>query len=149
MYEPNYNQSSSGSPIQSGVSPFKPEYDEYISENPGRGSLKVQISAAFEAFPVAGVEVDVAVYSDGVRYSLYHDVTDSSGIVDNMILPAKSKDLMLAPERSDADEAHYLISLYHPDFQTVLDKRITVYDRIETILPVTLTPIAKQRSEGM
>ena len=75
MYEPNYNQSSSGSPIQPGVSPFKPEYDEY--------------------------------------------------------------------------EAHYLISLYHPDFQAVLDKRITVYDRIETILPMTLTPIAKQRSEGM
>ena len=143
MYEPNYNQNSSGSPVEPGVSPFKPEYDAYISENPGRGSLKVQISAAFEAFPVAGVEVDVAVYSDGVRYSLYHDVTDSSGIVDNMVLPTRATDTLLNPKTSAADEAQYLVSLFHPSFRSVIDKVVTVYDRIETILPMSLTPVTE------
>lgn len=133
--------------VQTGQSPFKPEYETYIDSHPGRGTLKVQISAAMEAFPVPDVEVDVAVIWDGVRYSLYHDRTDASGIVDNMVLPANPRDLVLAPERSDADEAKYLVTLLHPDFQAVIDKVITVYDRIETILPLTLDPVANRRTE--
>ena len=34
----------------SGETPFKPEYDEFINEYRGRGSLKVQTSVAKEAF---------------------------------------------------------------------------------------------------
>ena len=33
--------SNSSTQRVSGESPFKPEYDDYVSENPGRGSLKV------------------------------------------------------------------------------------------------------------
>ena len=94
---------------QSGVSPFVPEYQDYISSYPGRGTLKVQISAAYETFPVNGVEVDVSVIHNGVRYLLYSDITNSSGIVDNMVLPTRAVD--------------------------------TVLDRIETILPLSLTPV--------
>ena len=131
-----------------GVSPFVPEYDDYISSYPGRGSLKVQISAAYEAFPVKGVEVDVAVIHNGVRYLLYTDITNSSGIVDNMVLPTRAVDTVLAPKTNDANEAQYLVSLFHPSFQSVIDKAVTVYDRIETILPLSLTP-ANQVTGGM
>ena len=70
---------SNASQRQGGVSPFVPDYEDYISGYPGRGSLKVQINAAYEAFPVKGVEVDVAVIHNGVRYLLYSDKTNSSG----------------------------------------------------------------------
>lgn len=70
-----------------GESPFKPEYDEYLSQYPGRGALKVQISVARDAFPVEGVFVDAASVFNGKRYTLYHDVTDSSGIVNEIVLP--------------------------------------------------------------
>lgn len=131
-------------------SPFKPEYDEYIMNYPGRGTLKIQISAANEAFPIKDVEVHVAMVYQGVRYSLYNDSTNSSGIVDNMVLPARAMDLILAPETSDADEAHYLVSLYHPSFHAIIDKVITIYDRIETILPITMAPNLEnhRRTEG-
>ena len=132
---------------QGGVSPFVPEYQDYISSYPGRGTLKVQISAAYEAFPVNGVEVDVAVIHNGVRYLLYSDRTNSSGIVDNMVLPTRPVDTVLAPKTSDSDEAQYLVSLCHPSFQSVIDKVVTVYDRIETILPLSLTPV-NQMTEG-
>lgn len=139
--------------VHGGVSPFKPEYDRYIEDYPGRGLLKVQISAANEAFPVQGVEVSVSVVYGGVRYLLYDDNTNSSGIVDNMVLPTRPVDTVLTPERSDADEAHYLVTLSHPSFQTIVDKMVTVYDRIETILPITMAPDAQmlqsQRSEGV
>lgn len=150
MYEQNMNSSAAhGAQFQfpSGESPFKPEYDEYIMSYPGRGRLKIQISAANEAFPIKDVEVNVAMVYQGVRYSLYTDSTNSSGIVDNMVLPAKAMDLVLAPETSDADEAHYLVSLYHPSFNAIIDKVVTIYDRIETILPITMAP-SIQRTEG-
>ena len=126
---------------QSGVSPFVPEYQDYISSYPGRGTLKVQISAAYEAFPVNGVEVDVSVIHNGVRYLLYSDITNSSGIVDNMVLPTRAVDTVLAPKTSDENEAQYLVSIFHPSFKSVVDKVVTVYDRIETILPLSLTPV--------
>lgn len=126
---------------QSGVSPFVPEYQDYISSYPGRGTLKVQISAAYEAFPVNGVEVDVSVIHNGVRYLLYSDITNSSGIVDNMVLPTRAVDTVLAPKTSDENEAQYLVSLFHPSFKSVVDKVVTVYDRIETLLPLSLTPV--------
>lgn len=136
-----------------GVSPFKPEYDAYIAKYPGRGRLKVQISAANEAFPVEGVEVSVSVEYGGTRYLLYDDSTDSSGIVDNMVLPTRPTDVALEPERSDADEAHYLVTLSHPSFHTIANKTVTVYNRLETILPITMAPDAQkiqngQRTEG-
>lgn len=150
---PRMTDGANGSGAFKGISPFKPEYDQYIAGYPGRGLLKVQISAANEAFPIQGVEVSVSVDYGGVRYLLYDDMTNSSGIVDNMVLPTRPVDTVLAPERSDADEAHYLVTLSHPSFRSIVDKIVTVYDRIETILPITMAPDAQKcqamGTEGM
>ena len=48
----NYEQNVSGD------TPFKPEYEEFIKDYPGRGSLKVQTSVAKDAFPIKDVFVD-------------------------------------------------------------------------------------------
>lgn len=141
MYDTDrIDSQNSANTRQGGVSPFVPDYEDYINGYPGRGSLKIQISAAYEAFPIKGVEVDVAVVHNGVRYLLYSDTTNSSGIVDNMVLPTRPTDTALNPKTSDSDEAQYLVSLFHPAFKSVIDKVVTVYDRIETILPISLTP---------
>ena len=50
----------------SGDSPFKPEFEQYVSSHPGRGSLKVQVSAANRSFPVKNVFVEVAVDEGGI-----------------------------------------------------------------------------------
>lgn len=129
-----------------GESPFKPDYDDYISQYPGRGSLKVQISVARDAFPVEGVYVDVSSVVNGKRYTLYHDVTDSSGIVNEIVLPALPKSASLSPETAGQGEAEYLVSVFHPAFKELPDCPVKVLDRVETILPVTLTP-SKQQAE--
>lgn len=154
MYNPNENydvaQDNFNSRVNAGQSPFKPEYDDYITVYPGRGSLKIQISEANGAIPLEDVKINVSFIHNGVRYSLYDDTTNSSGIVDNMVLPARSKDLALEPKISDADEAYYLVSLYHPAFNEIVDEGVTIYDRIETILPIKMTPCSQndQRTEG-
>lgn len=126
----------------SGESPYKPEYYEFTQLNPGRGSLKVQVSTAREAFPIKDVVVDVAVEYMGKRYTIYNDLTDSSGIVDKMVLPARpSADSLNS--KTAFDEARYLVSLYSPYYNPVNNYAVTVYDNIETILPISLIPIAR------
>ena len=125
--------------IGAGESPFRPEYEEYLRHYPGRGRLKVQISVARGAYPIKNVMVDVGQMLDGVRYSLYNDVTDISGIVDNMVLPAKSIESKLNAD-ADEPEAEYRITVFHPDFEEIVDCAVVIHDKIETILPISLTP---------
>ena len=133
-------QTADSNTIIMGESPFKPEYDEYIGQYPGRGSLKIQVSVARDAFPVEGVLVDVSSVVNGMRYSLYSDTTDSSGIVNEIVLPTLPASSSQNPETAGKGEAEYLVSLFHPAFKEVIDCPVKVLDRIETILPVTLTP---------
>ena len=83
--------------------------------------------------------------SDGTRYSLYHDVTDESGIVNEIVLPACSAADNNSPETAGKDDTVYLISVFHPAFREVVDFPVTVQDRIETILPVALEPLSGDR----
>lgn len=124
-----------------GETPFKPEYEEFIDKFKGRGSLKIQVSVADEAFPVKGVFVDVALVYGDKRFSIYHDVTDSSGIVNEIVLPSAQASENLNPETAGKNEASYLVSLYHPAFAEVIDTPVVIQDRIETILPVSLSPL--------
>ena len=121
--------------------PFKPEYEEFINEYKGRGSLKVQTSVAQDAFPIKGVFVDVALIYKGKRYSIYHDVTDASGIVNEIVLPSCLGSDNNSPETAGKSDVTYLISIFHPDFREIIDFPVTIQDRIETILPVALEPL--------
>ena len=129
-----------------GESPFRPEYEAYVRQYPGRGTLKVQLSVARGAYPIKNAMVDVAQIYGGVRYSLYNDVTDISGIVDNMVLPARSIGTTLNYDEM-LPEAEYMVTVFHPDFQEITDCRVVIHDRIETILPISLTPVTL-RGEG-
>lgn len=139
--------------LPKGETPFRDEYEEYIREYPGRGTLKVQISVARGAFPLKNVLVDVSQIYNGVRYSLYNDVTDISGIVDNMVLPARSFESTLNFESAQGKEARlpeaeYLVTVFHPDFKELTDCAVVIHDKTETILPVSLTPLTGEKTDG-
>lgn len=126
----------------SGDSPFKPEFENFINSNPGRGSLKIQVSTANQSFPVKNVFVDVALVENGVRYSIYQDVTDSSGIVNEIVLPSCSGTENNSPETAGKSDATYLVSAFHPGFEEIVDFPVTIQDRTETILPIALEPLS-------
>ena len=134
--------------VPQGETPFREEYEEYIRSYPGRGTLKVQISVARGAFPLKNVLVDVSQIYNGVRYSLYNDVTDISGIVDNMVLPARSIESTLNFESAQLPEAKYLVTVFHPDFRELTDCAVVIHDKTETILPISLVPLTGDRQDG-
>ena len=134
--------------VPQGETPFREEYEEYIRSYPGRGTLKVQISVARGAFPLKNVLVDVSQIYNGVRYSLYNDVTDISGIVDNMVLPARSIESTLNFDSAQLPEAKYLVTVFHPDFRELTDCAVVIHDKTETILPISLVPLMGDRQDG-
>lgn len=134
--------------VPSGESPFRDEYESYIRSYPGRGTLKIQISVARGAYPMKNVLVDVSQVYNGVRYSLYNDVTDISGIVDNIVLPARSIESTLNYESAQIPEAEYLVTVFHPDYRELVDCSVIIHDKTETILPISLVPLTGEAQDG-
>lgn len=64
------------------------EYAEFISKNPGTGNLKIRAYAASEALPLTGLNIIVSSLIDGKKIVFYRGVTDSSGMVPTIKLPA-------------------------------------------------------------
>lgn len=116
------------------------DYDEFLREHPGRGSLRVQVSFAEGNFPLDRTMVEVAKNYNGKRYIVYKNLTDSSGILDNLVLPARP--MILSQREATASESgtDYLVSVSHPNFSGKSDIVITVFDKIKTVLPITLLP---------
>ena len=79
------------------------DYLNFISNNPGYSTLKVRASAANEAYPIANVDIEVSKIIGEYEVIFYEGKTDSSGMINNIILPspkAISSDLEV-PEFTD------------------------------------------------
>lgn len=66
------------------------EYALFIKENPGSGNLKIRAYAASEALPVSGLNIVVSSIIFGKKIIFYNGVTDSSGVIPTISLPAPS-----------------------------------------------------------
>lgn len=71
------------------------EYKTFIEENPSTGVLKVQVFTADQAIPIANAEVFITKKIGDNDVLFFSGQTDSSGIVDNIILPAPAAEINL------------------------------------------------------
>ena len=65
-------------------------YSLFIKENPGIGRLKIRAYAASEALPVSNLKIVVSSIISGTKVIFYEGVTDTSGMIPNISLPAPS-----------------------------------------------------------
>lgn len=63
-------------------------YSDFINNNPGIGRLKIRAYAASEALPVSGLNIVVSSVVSSVKVVFYEGVTDASGMIPNISLPA-------------------------------------------------------------
>lgn len=118
--------------------------DDNISRNPqevGQGLLKVQVFSAKGAFPVENASVIVKQGDKNSSHIIFSGVTDKSGIVEGIKLPALAESLSQNYETAENSGTDYLVSVRHPNFLPVNDRVVTAYDTIETILPVLMYPV--------
>ena len=100
----------------------------FLDAHPERGTLRVQVSTGRGLFPVEGARVEVYRDFGDQRVVFYEGVTDRSGIVDDIRLPA------------GISGTTYQAAVRHPQCSTVDGRPVTVFPRIETVLAVSLEP---------
>ena len=100
----------------------------------------MQVSGANQAFPLSDVEIEVWKEINGEKVEFYKGVTDSSGIIDNIILPAKEskKDISSA---SDIVYTSYILTVTYPKTNFKKDYNVGIYDNIKVIQPVRISVI--------
>jgi hypothetical protein len=124
------------------------DFDEFLDENPGRGSLEVQVFAASRAFPLRDARVAVIKNIGGRAYAFYDTRTDLSGIASDMMLPTKSRTLSERPENV-APFTTYSVSVEHPDYVNTTMAIVTIFDRVKSILPVEMVPMSEGLQEPL
>ena len=115
--------------------------DVFLRTHPDRGGLRVQVTCGGGRFPVAGARVEVYRRFGGQTHTFYRGLTDESGIVQGIALPALPAAWSQAPDTASISGTDYLVSVRHPMFVPQEDREATVYARIESILPVMLEPV--------
>lgn len=111
--------------------------EAFLLENPSRGVLRVQAFRGNQAIPVKDVHVTVSrKLSDGTDYVFYDGVTDESGLVDAISLPAPELQQSVEPGEPHPDAAYELIA-EHPEFETVR-ATVNIFPGIKTVQPVQL-----------
>ena len=63
-------------------------YKQFIKVNTGKGKLKIRAYAASEALPVEGLNITVSSIIGNKKIIFFEGITDSSGMVENITLPA-------------------------------------------------------------
>lgn len=101
----------------------------------------MQVASGGGIFPVAGARVEVYRRFGGQTHTFYRGLTDESGIVQGIALPALPPAWSQAPDTASISGTGYLVSVRHPLFVPQEDREVTVYARIESILPVMLEPV--------
>lgn len=68
-------------------------YNKFMSENTGFGNLKIRAYAASEALPVSGLNIIVSSNIDNNNVVFFRGMTDSSGMIETIKLPAPKLNL--------------------------------------------------------
>lgn len=117
---------------------FFPEADTFEAFrrlNPKSGFLRVQAFAGQQTVPVPGASVLVTKdFTDGAR-RFASGITDESGVLDGVVLPAPDSTLAQSPT-GEMPYALYDIRVSHPDYRTEIYRQVPIFDGVKSIQPV-------------
>ena len=116
----------------------------FRSAHPEQGSLRVQVSAARGIFPIPGVAVEVYRDFGAVRETFYSGVTDSSGIVEGILLPALPAAWGCSADTAGISGTAYSVAVRHPQYGAAEPRQVLVFPRVESLLAVSLTPTGQE-----
>ncbi len=121
-------------PLQT-LQPEQNTFAVFQALNPKIGFLRVQAFAGPQTVPVPNATVLVThTFTDGTR-RFASGVTDESGVLDGIALPAPSSALAQSPT-GEAPYALYDIRVSHPDYRTEIFRQVPVFEGIKSIQPV-------------
>lgn len=109
--------------------------------NSGEGNLKIRATTASEALPISNLKIVVSTIVDNYKIIFFDGVTDSSGMITNLSLPAPviDADNLIVPNTITYEiEAGYMGDNVTRTFN------INMYDGICAVQNITLIPSSKR-----
>ena len=112
-------------------------YKKFISDNPGRGYLKIRAYSASQAVPVSGLEVVVSKVIDNNKVIFFEGVTNESGVIEQISLPTPKLDgdNLGIPNGISYD----ITTTYIPDNTTRIYK-VNMYENVYVIQTINIVP---------
>ena len=113
------------------------EYQQFITENPDMGYLKVQVFTAYGAIPVADTDILITKDIGQYRVVFFRGRTDSSGIISDIELPAPlaTIDPEIAPMYTLYD-----LTAINEGYETLKKYSVAMFGGIKIIQYVKMTP---------
>lgn len=110
-------------------------YQDFMDKNKEYGYLKVQAFAASQALPIEGVKVIVSKKFSDTDKIFFEGITDESGIIDDIKLPAPSKELSEHPSEI-LPYSNYNFSSQYEQAETDNARSVQIFQGIKTIQPI-------------
>ena len=115
-------------------------YQNFINENPKEGYLKIRAYAANSAIPIPNLQITIFKIIDDNKVKFYEGYTDSSGVIEKIVLPAPELNLnnMIKPSNT----IYSIDATYIPDNIT---QRYTarMYEGVCVVQDINIVPIMK------
>lgn len=114
-------------------------YEDFIKENPDVGNLKVQVFTAYGAIPISDTAIVISKDIEEYRVIFFQGMTDSSGIISNISLPAP---LTVTSSTPDVVPGYtiYNLTAVHQGYETLKTYSIGMFGGVNIIQYVKMLP---------
>lgn len=112
-------------------------YADFIKENSDFGNLKVQVFTAYGAIPVPDTAIVVSKDIEEYRVVFFQGITDSSGIISNISLPAPK---MVTSNVETPIYTVYDMTAVHTGYETLKTYSIGMFGGVNVIQYVKMMP---------
>ena len=110
-------------------------YQNFLEENPVYGFLKIRAFTAGGAVPIEGLKVTVSKIIDDNKVVFFEGVTNSSGVIDTITLPAPriNDENLNVPNRTKYD----VLAIYDNDTYAYI---VNIFENIYVIQNINVAP---------
>ena len=119
-------------------------YKKFMKENPGRGNLAIRAYAAGGAVPISNLTIEVSKTIDDNKVIFYEGITNESGIIEKISLPAPKKDTN--DLNIPLSTSYQITATYLPN-NTILSYSVNIYDNICVLQNISIIPEVIERNE--
>lgn len=115
------------------------EYKDFSKENPDIGYLKVEAFTAYRAVPIPDVEVVITKDIGNYKVFFFQGITDSSGMITNIELPAPQAVSISQPEGIPTYTVYDLTAI-HQGYESIKKYGIGMFGGVSVIQYIKMSP---------
>ena len=116
------------------------DYQGFVGVNPKQGSLKVMAFTAYQAIPIENAEIIITKEIGGNNVLFFRGYTDSSGIIDNITLPAPTSGYDDNSFQTSSTTSYKLTAI-KDKYDSVKQYIINMIGDVKVLLYIKMTPI--------